>query len=241
MQPLLLKLHADITARKQPRELVRLPPRMWAVAALLLFTAYQIGSWAADRSAGWAAGLAGDAQARQLADQVESLRGEADLQRAYIERLERIQQRSATYGISADLAASIEDIALAENIDPQLAFELVRVESRFTQRAVSPAGAIGLTQLMPATARYLQPGIERHQLFDRETNLRLGFRFLKILTDQYNGDVRLALLAYNRGPATVDRLLASGIDPNNAYARLVLGASHPALKRGGPAQCSGAS
>ena len=236
MQPLLLKLHADVSARKQPRDMVRLPPRMWAVAAALLFTAFQLGGWAADRAVSWPTGLGSDAHTRRLVDQIESLRGEADLQRTYIERLERIHQYSARYGISADLAASIEDIALAENIDPQLAFELVRVESGFTQRAVSPVGAIGYTQLMPATARYLQPGIQRHQLFDRETNLRLGFRFLRILTEQYNGDIRLALLAYNRGPATVDRLLATGIDPNNGYAQMVLGAGHPALARGRKAQ-----
>ena len=118
---------------------------------------------------------------------------------------------------------TIEEIALAENIDPKLAFELVRVESGFNQRAVSPVGALGYTQLMPATAKLLVPGITRERIFDRETNLRLGFRFLRSMVNHYHGDIRLALLAYNRGPARVDQLLAAGIDPANGYTKLVLG------------------
>ncbi|CAN5796327.1 hypothetical protein BH23GEM5_BH23GEM5_28150 [soil metagenome] len=145
------------------------------------------------------------------------------MQLAYIDKLERIYRNSARYGIAADLAAAIEDIALAEGIDPRLAFELVRVESRFNDRARSPVGAIGFTQLMPATARLLQPGIRDHEMYERETNLRLGFRFLRFLINKYDGDVRLALLAYNRGPTTVDALLARSVDPSNGYVQLVLG------------------
>ena len=52
-----------------------------------------------------------------------------------------------------------KDIALAEGIDPEIAFELVRVESRFNPRAVSPVGARGLTQVMPRTARWLLPSL----------------------------------------------------------------------------------
>ena len=126
-------------------------------------------------------------------------------------------------GGDAAEAKTIEEIALAENIDPKLAFELVRVESGFNQRAVSPVGALGYTQLMPETAKLLVPGITRERIFDRETNLRLGFRFLRSMVNHYHGDIRLALLAYNRGPARVDQLLAAGIDPANGYTKLVLG------------------
>ena len=76
---------------------------------------------------------------------------------------------------------------------------------------------------MPATARLLKPGISRNQIFDRETNLRLGFRFLRILIEQYRGDVNMALLAYNRGPGRVDQLVRAGIDPDNGYSRKILG------------------
>jgi soluble lytic murein transglycosylase-like protein len=60
------------------------------------------------------------------------------------------------------------------------------------------------------------------QLFQPETNLRVGFRYLRYLIDKYEGDTELALLAYNRGPGTVDRILDRGGDPDNGYATKVL-------------------
>lgn len=126
------------------------------------------------------------------------------------------------YGVSLQLASDIEHAALAEGIDPELAFRLVYVESRFHEQAVSSAGALGLTQLMPATAASLQPGITREQIFERHTNLRLGLRYLRWLLDVYDGDVEEALHAYNRGPGTIARLRAQGEDPANGYADLIL-------------------
>jgi soluble lytic murein transglycosylase-like protein len=126
------------------------------------------------------------------------------------------------YGISFELASAIERAALEEGIDPDLAFRLVRVESRFHERAVSSAGALGLTQLMPATANELQPGIAREEIFERDTNLRLGFRYLRWLLRHHRGDVEEALHAYNRGPGTVARIRAAGGDPANGYADHVL-------------------
>jgi soluble lytic murein transglycosylase-like protein len=76
---------------------------------------------------------------------------------------------------------------------------------------------------MPATAEFLQPGITRAQLLDRDTNLRLGFRYLKELLAVYDGDEEEALTAYNRGPGTVARIRKHGGDPANGYADLVLG------------------
>lgn len=219
MQSLLVKIQADIAARKRTRTAIWPIVRNLSFALLLLYTAFRFGAWSATPSGGAAAAD----QLQALSAQVEAQRGEIALQRAYIERLERIREHSSRYGISAGLAAMIEDIALAERIDPGLAFELVRVESGFRQRAVSSVGAIGYTQLMPATARYFAPDIRRHQLFDPETNLRIGFRFLHALLARYDGDIRLALTAYNRGPITVDRLLAKGADPWNGYAKRILG------------------
>ncbi|HEX2203884.1 MAG TPA: transglycosylase SLT domain-containing protein [Longimicrobium sp.] len=148
--------------------------------------------------------------------------GLRDLQSVELERLKRITENSSRYGIPADLAARIEEIALAEGIEPALAFGLVRTESEFNRRAVSPVGAVGYTQLMPSTAKYFQRGLQRHHLFDRDTNLRIGFRFLRTLIDKYDGNVKLALLAYNRGPEKVDQLLRRGIDPDNGYPKLVM-------------------
>src|SRR5688500_17625119 len=128
------------------------------------------------------------------------------------------------YGISVELASAIERAARAEGVETELAFRLVRVESAFKPNAESYAGALGLTQVMPATASYLQPGITRAQLLDRDTNLRLGFRYLKDLLAVYGGDEAEALTAYNRGPGTVARIRGAGGDPANGYADLVLGA-----------------
>ena len=145
-----------------------------------------------------------------------------DLLRLEMARLEAVTHNSARYRIPADLAADIYDIALAEGIDPTLAFRLVRVESGFVQRAVSPVGAVGIAQLMPRTAVGLDPSLTYADLFDRKTNLRLGFRYLKQMIEKYDGDLRLALLAYNRGPGTVDMVLQEGGDPGNGYASAVI-------------------
>jgi hypothetical protein len=152
---------------------------------------------------------------------VKAREGELVLARLEIARLSAIHEFSRKYRIPADLAASIHDIALAEGIDPDLAFSLVRVESGFARRAISSAGAVGLTQVMPATAFWLQPGLSYDDLFERDTNLRLGFRYLKMLMKQYRGDLHLALLAYNRGPSRVDDILQAGGDPSNGYSRVV--------------------
>jgi soluble lytic murein transglycosylase-like protein len=129
---------------------------------------------------------------------------------------------SLYYGISFELAREIEAAALSEGIDPDLGFRVVQTESSFRERAVSSAGALGLTQLMPGTADWLQPGITEEEIFDRATNLRLGFRYLRWLLDIYEGNIPEALHAYNRGPGTVRRIRATGGDPANGYAERVL-------------------
>ena len=138
------------------------------------------------------------------------------------ERNERITRAMERFGISRDLAERIHDIAAEEGVDPEVAFGLVRTESSFKDHAVSHVGARGLTQVMPKTAEWLQPGTSPEDLFRPETNLRIGFRYLRSLIEKYDGDLRLALLAYNRGPGTVDRILNQGGDPDNGYADKVL-------------------
>ena len=159
---------------------------------------------------------------RRTEARLSARQGELELVRLQMNRLNSIMAHSRQYAIPADLATSIYDIALAEGIDPKVAFALVSVESDFTRKAVSNKGAIGLTQVMPATARIRDPTLSKSDLFDRETNLRLGFRFLRQMLSYYKGDLNLALTAYNRGPATVDEIRKSGGDPNNGYARAVL-------------------
>ena len=214
MQPLLVKLQADIEARKRRRWDIGATARSAVLGTALTLAAFLLGIRSADARAG------GVALMRQLGA-VEPLRI-VDLQKAQIDKLQRVAANSSKYGIPADLAERIEDIALAEGIEPSLAFGLVATESEFNRHAVSPVGAVGYTQLMPSTARFFRPELEREALFDRDTNLRLGFRFLKTLIVKYDGNVKLALLAYNRGPDKVDTILRNGGDPDNGYPRLVL-------------------
>lgn len=127
------------------------------------------------------------------------------------------------YDIPLDLAARIHGAAARAGLDPVVAFGLVNVESSFRRTAVSWAGAVGYTQVMPATARWMDPRVNRGDLFEPDVNLRLGFEYLAYLLEYYDGDLRLALTAYNRGPGTVDRLIGQGHDPENGYADKVLG------------------
>ena len=127
------------------------------------------------------------------------------------------------YRIPADQARQIHDIARAEGIDPELGFRLVRVESAFNPWARSRVGALGLTQLMPGTARWLSRGITRQEILEPSNNLHIGFRYLRGLIAKYDGDLELALLAYNRGDGAVDRDLRRGRNPENGYSRAVLG------------------
>lgn len=156
-------------------------------------------------------------------DVEEELAERIGASKAESERTEYVTAAVAQYDIGADLAGDIFDIAKEENIDPEVAIGLVRTESTFDERAVSHVGARGLTQVMPRTARGIIPGTNAEHLFDRKTNLRLGFRYLDQLVQKYRGNVKLALTAYNRGPGTVDKVLKRGGDPDNGYAGKVLG------------------
>ena len=128
------------------------------------------------------------------------------------------------FRISPQLARTIHDAAESQGLDPELGFRLVRAESAFNPRARSHAGALGYTQLMPSTARWLDRRMTtRERILEPEPNLRVGFGYLRRLIDKYDGDVRLALLAYNRGEGAVDRDLRSGRNPENGYTRRVLG------------------
>lgn len=162
------------------------------------------------------------AEVRTLRQELDVTQGELDVVRLQLERTNAIIGYSARYRIAADLATAVYDIALSEGLRPDVAFPLVRLESGFDIRAKSLAGALGLTQVLPSTARLYEPGLTEEQLYDRDTNLRLGFRYLGDLLDRYEGDLERALLAYNRGPARVQELLDRGEDPRNGYSEIIL-------------------
>src|SRR3989441_7508555 len=121
---------------------------------------------------------------RALSQSLEATRGELAVARLQLERANAIIDYSTHYDIAADLAAAIYDVALGEGVDPALAFRLVRVESGFNPKAKSKVGAIGYTQVLPSTARLYEPGLTTAQLYERGTNLRLGFRYLRDLLDR---------------------------------------------------------
>ena len=188
-----------------------------------------IGGWARratadDQPAATAPAAPGDM--RPLEQSLEATRGELAVSRLQLERANAIIDYSTHYDIAADLSAAIYDIALAEGVDPALAFRLVKTESNFHAKAKSKVGAIGFTQVLPSTARLYEPGLTTQQLYDRNTNLRLGFRYLRDLLERYEGTpeakLRLALLAYNRGPSKVQELLDAGRDPQNGYATHIM-------------------
>ena len=136
------------------------------------------------------------------------------------------EQYASRYGIEPELAAKILNISLAEGVDPELAFRLIRVESEFEPKARSRSGALGLAQLMPATARGIDSSLRTESaVLEPTNNLRVGFRYLRTLIEMFDGDVRLGVLAYNRGENAVIRALRRGDDPENGYARKVLGSS----------------
>jgi soluble lytic murein transglycosylase-like protein len=131
------------------------------------------------------------------------------------------------YTLTADLAETIAAAAQRHGIAREVAFGLVRTESGFRNHATSRVGAIGLSQLMPRTAAWIKPGTTVRHLRDPAKNVDVGFAYLRRLIDRYEGDVAMALLAYNRGPGTVDRIVKLGGNPDNGYADAVMeGAAH---------------
>lgn len=134
-----------------------------------------------------------------------------------LQRWNRIYGFSRRWMVDTELARAIYDAAIEAGIDPELGFRLVNVESQFKETATSSVGAAGLTQVMLPTARYYDPDITKEKLYQRETNLRIGFRYLRDLIDERRGNVKLALLTYNRGGLAVETELSLGLDPSNGY------------------------
>ena len=121
----------------------------------------------------------------------------------------------------------VAELATKYDISPALLEALVWQESRWNQGAVSPAGARGFAQLMPATARDL--GVNPH---DPNSNLEGGARYLRMQLDAFGGDLELALAAYNAGPRRVQQ--AGGIPPireTRQYVAAIMGRLSQPVRR----------
>jgi len=160
------------------------------------------------------------ADRRALVARLDNAKGTLTIYRLQLDRAEAVMQFSARYRIPADRAALVYDAAMTEGVGAGLAFSLVQVESSFDPRATRRTGAIGLTPILPRTARLYRPDLSLEQLYDPETNLRLGFHFLHDLLDRFQS-VDHALVAYSIGPVKLRERLAGGMDVRTAYSRTV--------------------
>lgn len=101
----------------------------------------------------------------------------------------------------------------ASGVDPYLVAAIIREESQYDWQAVSRVGAIGLMQVMPGTANNVAqrlglPAVGRDDLFDQETNIRIGVHYVEQLLEQFSGNVAYTIASYNAGPMAVGSWIA---------------------------------
>lgn len=123
-----------------------------------------------------------------------------------------------------DLEAIIEDLAAAEGLDPGMVKAVAYVESTWNQGARSPAGAVGIMQVMPETTAWLERDVLGYELNEDTSvydNVKAGTRLLRILLDE-TGDIDLTIASYYQGQGAT----SAGIlyDDTKGYVRLVRGA-----------------
>lgn len=115
-----------------------------------------------------------------------------------------------------DIAYLIVTESRRHSIDPYLVLAVIKTESSFNRNSVSHKGAMGLMQLLPATAKYISVQkadiviTKNEELFDPITNIKLGIGYLSYLFDKYDDNQKHAIIAYNLGPGNMRKKLQSG-------------------------------
>jgi len=120
---------------------------------------------------------------------------------------------------TSEIAKMVQVAAQKYGVDPKLALAVAKTESNMTADAVSSAGAVGVMQLMPETARAM--GVRN--IYDPRENIDGGVKYLKQMLTTFNGDIEKSVAAYNAGPSAVTKY--AGVPPyseTQAYVGKVL-------------------
>jgi soluble lytic murein transglycosylase-like protein len=195
--------------------------RAWLILSLGLLLPFPGSAW--QSSPGLGPGSAASAsrseaatasvEARSAHTRIVSLTDEQG-HRVYVDVID-LPLSGTLRGRSAGLQALIDQTASRFRVDPRLVHAVVRAESDYNPKAVSPKGAMGLMQLVPATAHRF--GVANP--FDPEQNLKGGVGYLRYLLNLFGNDVRLSLAAYNAGENSV--LRRGGVPPYGETQRYV--------------------
>jgi soluble lytic murein transglycosylase-like protein len=143
---------------------------------------------------------AGDATRHRLVESDQASKAKGD-RRTHRSLQNTSQEIRADTSSGQPVEKSIQQAAAKYNLSPELIRSVIRAESNFQVDAVSPAGAKGLMQLMPETAKEL--GVTNP--FDIHQNIDGGARYLRQMLDRFGGDLKRALAAYNAGPGAVEQ------------------------------------
>lgn len=143
-------------------------------------------------------------------------KGKAAIEAKYGPNAMKWQEGTVSYSGDADIDNDIIAAAQEEGVDPALVAAIASAETEYNQSAVSPAGAIGIMQLMPGTAQGL--GVDAN---DRTQNIKGGAKYIAQLLKDFNGDVDQAVMAYNAGPNAVRSGAAYGYRETQEYLKKV--------------------
>ncbi|MFO7768165.1 MAG: transglycosylase SLT domain-containing protein [bacterium] len=152
------------------------------------------------------------------AAQVDMLERQQELTARAVQHLELIRKYNVPYRYLEVLADASEEL----DLELEFMVGLMQVESHFDPNAQSHKNAYGLMQVRYPTALELDPALRSFwQLFEPERNIRLGALYFRKLLDRYDGDYRMAALAYNRGPNRLEGELLIGEVSDRYYRKIM--------------------